>query len=64
MDSDRFGIAGIAGATQGKRALAVAEDEEVGELVPQMLGLHRTGQQDQEGGRQEAAHAKLRIEWR
>jgi hypothetical protein len=43
-------------------ALAAPEDEELGELVPQVLSLDRTGQQGHESGHQETAHGKLRIE--
>ena len=62
MDSDGLRIAGIASSAEGKRALAASEDEQLGELIPQVLGLNSAGQQRQEGGHQQAAHGRLRIE--
>ncbi len=41
MDPDRIRIIGVAGAAQGELVFTVAEDEEIGQQCPEVLGLER-----------------------
>ena len=53
---DRLGIVGVGAAAEVERLIAGAEDEQVGDLVAEMLGLKGTGQEQQARGESEATH--------
>ena len=57
VDPDGLGVVGIAGAAEEERVLPVAEDEEIGEPVLQVLGLDAGRGRRQDGYcQQERAH--------
>jgi len=46
VDPNGVGVTRVAGSAEVERALAGPEDEEIGELVPKVLGMERlTGQE-------------------